>query len=70
MHAAWAKFFQAFPDYRNAIDSTAHEGDRVQLFGHSECSEPALAGPAMWIAVVRDGCVAEWRVRDAEDGGR
>lgn len=70
MRAAWSKFFQAFPDYRNVITSCACDGANAYLFGHSECSEPALAGPAMWTAVVLDGLVSEWRVEDADETKR
>ena len=59
---AWRGFFQAFPDYRNIIESLTARGDLVVLAGHSVCPQPALAGPALWTAMIRDGRVAEWRV--------
>ncbi len=61
---AWRGFFDAFPDYRNVFTSLAAEGDIVTITGYSECSDAALAGPARWIATVRDGKVARWQVSD------
>jgi ketosteroid isomerase-like protein len=60
--AAWRGFFESFPDYRNTFTSLTAHGDVVAIAGHSECSEPALAGPALWTAEVRGGAVATWRV--------
>lgn len=59
---AWRDFFSAFPDYRNVFVSLTLQGNVVTVVGHSMCSEPALAGPALWTATIRDGEVAEWRV--------
>jgi ketosteroid isomerase-like protein len=61
---AWQGFFAAFPDYRNVFAAmTADEADEVvTIVGRSECSVPALAGPALWTARVRDGLVARWQV--------
>jgi ketosteroid isomerase-like protein len=61
---AWRGFFQQFPDYRNVFASVEAQGDVVTIIGHSECTVPELAGPALWTARVRDGKVAEWRVHD------
>lgn len=60
----WQGFFASFPDYRNVFDATtADEADEVvTVVGRSECSLPALAGPALWIARVRDGLVSRWQV--------
>ena len=75
---AWRGFLAAFPDYRNVFASVEERGDIVTVVGHSVCSEPALAGPALWTARVRADQVAEWRVHadtpeirarlDIEDG--
>ena len=62
MRSGWQGFFSSFPDYRNVIDAVGSRTDAVYLLGHSECSLPALSGPALWRAIVRDGLVAEWRV--------
>lgn len=67
---AWRGFFSAFPDYRNAFVALASRGDRVFAVGHSSCSDPALAGPAVWTAEVRDGRVAEWRVYEDTEATR
>lgn len=59
---AWRGFFAAFPDYRNVFTSVAARGEIITIVGHSVCSEPALAGPAIWTAKVTADQVAEWRV--------
>jgi CheY-like chemotaxis protein/ketosteroid isomerase-like protein len=59
---AWRAFFSAFPDYRNELASAEARGGAVVFTGRSSCSEPALDGPGLWRAIVRGGCVAEWRV--------
>jgi ketosteroid isomerase-like protein len=64
MRAAWHGFFAAFPDYRNLARVWRIDGDAVLLVGRSECRESALAGPAIWKAVIRGSKVAEWRVYD------
>ncbi len=62
MKVAWQKFFAAFPDYRNQFESVEQRDSVVVVAGRSACSVEALAGPALWRAVVRDGRVSEWRV--------
>jgi len=59
---AWQGFFMSFPDYRNVFDTVEAHGDVVTMIGHSECSEPSLAGPALWTAKIEHGLVAQWRV--------
>jgi ketosteroid isomerase-like protein len=62
---AWRGFFRAFPDYRNTFESVISMAPGVvEVRGRSDCSEPALVGPARWRAVVRHGQVVEWRVSD------
>lgn len=59
---AWRGFFESFPDYRNVFASLTARDDVVTAVGHSVCSEPSLAGPALWTARIRDDKVVEWRV--------
>ena len=65
---AWRGFFGAFPDYRNVFTEVTVGGERltktVTVVGHSICSEPALAGPALWTATVREGRIARWQVHE------
>jgi ketosteroid isomerase-like protein len=61
---AWRGFFDLFPDYRNVFTALTADGGVVTILGYSECSEPSLAGPAIWTATVRDGTVAVWHVRE------
>ena len=64
---AWRGFFEAFPDYRNTFATAEHAGDGVvTVAGRSDCSDPRLAGPAEWRAVVRDGLVDVWQVIDPD----
>lgn len=59
---AWQGFFDSFPDYRNVFASVAATDDLVTIVGHSMCSEPSLAGPAIWTALIRNEKVTQWRV--------
>lgn len=62
---AWRGFFAAFPDYRNVFDEIRRDTTgAVQVRGRSECSTPALDGPARWRALVKDGLVLQWQVSD------
>jgi ketosteroid isomerase-like protein len=68
--AAWSGFFVAFPDYRNIFERFSVMGSRAVILGRSACSDPRLAGPALWTARVGAGMVAEWRVYDDSDANR
>ena len=59
--AAWSRFFDRFPDYRNVFEAIDVRDDLVVVTGRSECPVEALDGPAIWTARVRDGLVTEWR---------
>lgn len=59
---SWEGFFRQFPDYRNVFEEAVERDDSVVVRGHSECSEPALEGPALWVATIQDGLIKEWRV--------
>ncbi|HEV7761752.1 MAG TPA: nuclear transport factor 2 family protein [Acidimicrobiales bacterium] len=62
---AWRGFFASFPDYRNVFDDVRGDGaGSVEIRGRSECSDPALDGPARWHAEVRDGLVVLWQVTE------
>src|SRR5262249_62070510 len=59
---AWRGFFDAFPDYRNVFEEVRSDAaGAVRVLGRSECSTPALAGPALWLAVVEDGLLLQWQ---------
>jgi ketosteroid isomerase-like protein len=65
---AWHGFFNAFPDYRNIFDDIRSDATgAIQVRGRSECSTPALDGPARWRALVEDGLVLQWQVSDVSD---
>jgi ketosteroid isomerase-like protein len=59
---AWRGFFESFPDYRNVFTSVIARDDTAVVVGYSLCSEPSLAGPALWRATVGADKVVEWRV--------
>jgi hypothetical protein len=56
--------FAAFPDYRNIFDRLVVQAGSVVVLGRSSCSEARLDGPALWVAKVSDGKIAEWHVYD------
>ncbi|MGX1885392.1 nuclear transport factor 2 family protein [Streptomyces sp. NPDC055287] len=59
---AWRGFFAAFPDYRNVFTDLTAQDDVVAVSGYSVCSQPELAGPAVWTARITGTLVAEWHV--------
>jgi ketosteroid isomerase-like protein len=59
---AWRGFFSAFADYRTVFSDLTVRGDVVTVSGYSVCSQPELAGPALWTARVTGTLVTEWRV--------
>lgn len=66
MVSAWGAYFEMFPDYRVDADTAVADGDRVALFGSARATHAASGEvwqvPAAWLAIIRDGGVAEWRV--------
>jgi ketosteroid isomerase-like protein len=52
---AWRGFFSAFPDYRNDLAQFAVDHDLLVIVGRSSCSDPRLAGPALWTVKVQGG---------------
>ena len=59
---AWREFFASFPDYRNVFERLIAHEDSVVVVGRSVCSDARLDGPALWVAKITNGKVAEWRV--------
>ncbi len=72
MRAAWAAYFERFPDYQITIRHHLSQGQLVALFGTASGTLVAQEGglphrnhwtlPAAWRAVVRDGRVVDWQV--------
>jgi uncharacterized protein (TIGR02246 family) len=62
MKEGWRNFFEQYPDYRNIFNCVTAQDKTVVMIGHSTCSRKPLDGPSIWIAKVRGGRVAEWRV--------
>jgi ketosteroid isomerase-like protein len=59
---AWRGFFSAFPDYRNHFHRMIATGSTVAIIGRSACSDPRLAGPALWQAIISDDRIDQWSV--------
>ena len=65
--AAWASFFESFPDYRNVFDDIQlAEPGHVVASGWSDCAVAALRGSARWHAAVDRRSIREWRVEDPD----
>ena len=66
MLAGWRGYFQMFPGYRITVEQRLEAGDRVGLFGRTVATHAASGREvkmrAAWLALVRDGLIAEWRV--------
>jgi ketosteroid isomerase-like protein len=66
MMAGWTTYFEMFPGYRITVDRRFDAGDRVALFGHTRATHAATGREvrmrAAWLALVKNGLVAEWCV--------
>jgi ketosteroid isomerase-like protein len=71
MQARWTQYFALVPDYWIQVETVLHEDATVALFGkaggtYAGDTAGGQAGrweaPAAWLAQVRDGRVAKWRV--------
>jgi ketosteroid isomerase-like protein len=61
---AWRRFFAAYPDYRNVFAAVSAQGEVVTVVGHSVCTHPGLAGPAIWTVTIDDDKVRRWHVHE------
>lgn len=64
MEDGWRHYFEMCPDYRVETERVLADGPTVLAAGHAGGTIHGTAWriPAAWLAVVRDGLVAEWRV--------
>ena len=71
MEKGWRGYFAWFPDYSIKVDNALSDGNVVALFGTAQGTysvngkrpaENHWEIPAAWKAVIRNQCVAEWRV--------
>lgn len=69
MRSAWEQYFELVPDYWVEIEQTFENGPHVALFGSAggtyagaSPGQGAWRTPAAWLAEVRGGKVALWRV--------
>ena len=62
----WDDYFTPYPDYRIYVQNVLVGGDGVAILGQTTGSHLAAEIEArekvLWIAEVRDGLVAEWRI--------
>jgi ketosteroid isomerase-like protein len=70
MSEAWRSYFKAFPDYEIRVRDVVPDGETVAITGSARASfadDDAGQGPwetpGAWLAVIRRGRVAEWRVQ-------
>jgi ketosteroid isomerase-like protein len=66
MHAAWRGYFDWFPDYEIEVERSVSADDVTAFFGWASATYSGNGRgwrlPGAWLAVERDGLVAEWRV--------
>lgn len=62
MARGWEEFFLAFPEYKNTFLRVESKNDLVIMVGYAYWDEKNRHDPAIWIARVIDGLVAEWRI--------
>ena len=62
----WKEYFTPYPDYKIHVDRLLTGGDGVALIGRTTgsrvASEIEEQSTVLWIAQVRNGLVAEWRI--------
>jgi hypothetical protein len=66
----WKQFFETYPDYRNIFQRVEQHDNEVICIGYSICSEPALDGPAIWVAKIVNNLVTEWRIYEDTEENR
>jgi len=66
MHEAWRAYFEWFPDYAIEVERVVAAEGVTGFFGHASATYARNGRswrlPGAWLAVERDGLVAEWRV--------
>jgi ketosteroid isomerase-like protein len=71
MREPWRTYFSWFPDYTIIVERSFERGDAAAMVGNARGTyavqgslEPGRRWviPAAWLAIVREGLVAEWRV--------
>lgn len=64
MQAGWRSYFTMCPDYWIRIRTLLSEGDTILSTGDAGGTIDGVSWriPAAWEALIRDGCVSEWRV--------
>lgn len=60
--AAWSRFFDHFPRYRNVVHSVKRIDDFLIVAGESSSKDPRLCGPAIWRVRIDDAKVGFWQV--------
>ncbi len=79
MREAWGRYLAWFPDYGITIELALEQNGVVALFGSARGTYAAQSDPrpedhwevpAAWLAVIRDGLVAEWHVYADEEPAR
>lgn len=68
MVAAWSKFFEMFPKYKNTFERVESKDNLVVLLGFAYWSEENQHDPAIWTATIVNDLVAEWHIHyDTEE---
>ena len=64
MEAGWRGYFAMCPDFWVRADHTMAEGDTMLIAGEAggTINGESWRTPSAWLAVFRDGRLAEWRV--------
>ena len=67
----WREYFTPFPNYKIRVQQVLRGGDGVALIGQTNGShvpaEIEEKSTVLWIATVRGGLVAEWRIYADEE---
>ena len=70
LRETWQSYFEAFPDYEIVVKGIEERGETALVTGNARASfagDDAGQGPwetpGTWLAVIREGLVAQWQVR-------
>ncbi len=58
----WKDFFKMFPKYKNTFVRVQSKDNLVVVLGHAYWSEQQTYDPVIWMAIIVNDLVQEWRV--------
>jgi len=66
----WKKFFDMFPDYKNTFEKITAVDNQVFVRGFAYWTEEEPYDPVIWVGIIEDDLITEWRVYVDTDENR